>query len=55
MSRTPSRAPRTLPEAEIFATDNTAVITDPGDPRLNTALNRFACDVRATIRAGRRP
>lgn len=43
--------PRTLPEAEIFATDNTAVITDPGDPRLNTRLNRFACDVRATIRA----
>lgn len=42
---------RGLPDAEVFATDNTAVITDPKDPRLNTRLNGFACDVRATIRA----
>jgi hypothetical protein len=26
-----------LPDAEIFATNNTAVITDPADPRLATS------------------
>ncbi|MEU8137113.1 hypothetical protein [Streptodolium elevatio] len=40
-----------LPDAEIFATDNTAVITDPGDPRLDAHLLGFACEVRGIIRA----
>jgi hypothetical protein len=30
-----------LPDAEIFATKNTAVITDPGDPRLDDPLRGF--------------
>ncbi|WP_436775389.1 hypothetical protein [Yinghuangia sp. YIM S09857] len=38
-----------LPDAEIFATDNTAVITDPADPRLDARLLGFACEVRALI------
>ncbi|NUU23778.1 MAG: hypothetical protein HOV68_20085 [Streptomycetaceae bacterium] len=38
-----------MPDAEIFATNNTAVITDPQDPRLNTPLLRFACEVRGVI------
>ncbi|MGW6392913.1 hypothetical protein ACWFR1_20915 [Streptomyces sp. NPDC055103] len=37
--------------AEIFATDNTAIITDPEDPRLDTRLTRFAHEVRGIIRA----
>ncbi|MEU7072075.1 hypothetical protein AB0B30_14790 [Streptomyces narbonensis] len=42
--------------AELFATDNTAIITDPGDPRLDTRLIRFAHEVRAVILAhGARP
>ncbi|MGW8763407.1 hypothetical protein ACWGN5_13000 [Streptomyces sp. NPDC055815] len=44
------------PAAEIFATDNTAIITDPDDPRLNTRLTRFGHEVRRIIRAhGARP
>ncbi|MFF1508687.1 hypothetical protein [Streptomyces sp. NPDC058326] len=44
------------PAAEIFATDNTAIITDPDDPRLSTRLTRFDHEVRAIIRAhGARP
>lgn len=44
------------PAAEIFATDNTAVVTDPDDPRLRTRLTRFDHEVRAIIRAhGARP
>ncbi|MFF5923900.1 hypothetical protein ACFY8C_37085 [Streptomyces flavochromogenes] len=39
------------PAAEIFATDNTAVVTDPDDPRLRTRLTRFDHEVRAIIRA----
>jgi hypothetical protein len=39
-----------LPQAEIFATNNTAIITDPADPRLNTRLIRFAQQVRRIIR-----
>ncbi|MCX5380571.1 hypothetical protein [Streptomyces sp. NBC_00091] len=39
------------PAAEIFATDNTAVITDPADPRLQTRLKRFDREVREIIRA----
>ncbi|MFD4156016.1 hypothetical protein ACFWR4_25120 [Streptomyces hydrogenans] len=38
-------------EAEIFATDNTAIITDPDDPRLRTRLVRFGHEVRRIIRA----
>ncbi|MFE7601714.1 hypothetical protein [Streptomyces sp. NPDC057494] len=44
------------PAAEIFATDNTAIITDPDDPRLDTRLTRFGHEVRQIIRAhGARP
>ncbi|MFI0923995.1 hypothetical protein ACH4TP_08710 [Streptomyces sp. NPDC021012] len=44
------------PAAEIFATDNTTVITDPDDPRLDTRLVRFGHEVRQIIRAhGARP
>ncbi|MFF7778289.1 hypothetical protein ACFZCG_28230 [Streptomyces tanashiensis] len=44
------------PAAEIFATDNTAIITDPEDPRLDTRLPRFRHEVRQIIRAhGARP
>ncbi|MCX5195486.1 hypothetical protein OOK31_16505 [Streptomyces sp. NBC_00249] len=38
------------PTAEIFATDNTAIITDPADPRLTTRLTRFDHEVRSIIR-----
>lgn len=42
--------------AEVFATDNTAIITDPDDPRLDTRLTRFGHEVRAIILAhGARP
>jgi hypothetical protein len=37
------------PTAEIFATDNTAIITDPADPRLKTHLKRFDHEVRQII------
>jgi hypothetical protein len=37
--------------AQIFATNNTAVISDPHDPRLRTRLVRFERQVRETIRA----
>ncbi|MGO4462326.1 hypothetical protein AB4039_34315 [Streptomyces sp. M-16] len=39
------------PTAEVFATDNTAVITDPADPRLRTRLTRFDHEVRDIVRA----
>ncbi|MFB7997410.1 hypothetical protein ACFC4G_31865 [Streptomyces sp. NPDC056002] len=39
------------PTAELFATDNTAVITDPDDPRLRTRLTRFDHEVRGIMRA----
>ncbi|MFE5795680.1 hypothetical protein ACFQ8C_24320 [Streptomyces sp. NPDC056503] len=43
-------------EAEIFATDNTEIVTDPADPRLDTRLTRFGHEVRRIIRAhGARP
>ena len=38
-----------LPDAEIFATDNTAIITDPADPRLDTDLASFAADVTRIV------
>ncbi|TDD58633.1 hypothetical protein E1298_47015 [Actinomadura rubrisoli] len=37
------------PQAEIFATDNTAIITDPADPRLRTHLHRFDRQVRRIV------
>jgi hypothetical protein len=40
------------PDAEIFATSNTAVITDPADPRLNARLDRFARAVTDIIDEG---
>lgn len=44
------------PTAEVFATNNTAVITDPADPRLRTQLRGFDREVRGIIRAhGARP
>jgi Ca2+-binding RTX toxin-like protein len=39
-------------DAEIFATDNTAVITDPKDPRLNDRLERFGHRVERIIERG---
>ncbi|KOU16625.1 hypothetical protein ADK52_33030 [Streptomyces sp. WM6372] len=36
---------------EVFATNNTAVITDPDDERLRTRLTRFDHEVRRIIRA----
>jgi hypothetical protein len=41
-----------LAQAQIFATNNTAIITDPADPRLNDRLVRFAQQVRRIIREG---
>jgi hypothetical protein len=41
-----------LPDAEIFATSNTAVITDPDDPRLRTPLIAFAHEVERIVREG---
>ena len=38
-----------LPTAEIFATNNTATITDPNDPRLRTHLIGFAAEVDTII------
>jgi hypothetical protein len=41
-----------LPDAEIFATNNTAVITDPDDPRLRDKLTGFARDVERIVERG---
>jgi hypothetical protein len=41
-----------LPDAEIFATNNTAVITDPADPRLDDELRGFERKVERIIRRG---
>ncbi|MCX4545626.1 hypothetical protein [Streptomyces sp. NBC_01565] len=46
-----SQTTRDCPTAEIFATDNTAIITDPEDPRLDTRLTRFEREVRRIVRA----
>jgi hypothetical protein len=45
-------ADRDLPQAEIFATSNTAIITDPGDPRLKTRLIAFEHQVDSIVRDG---
>jgi hypothetical protein len=45
-----------LPDAELFATNNTAVITDPADPRLDDPLRAFGRKVERIIhRGGGRP
>ena len=41
-----------LPDAEIFATNNTAVISDPDDPRLDDHLKDFARDVERIVQHG---
>ncbi|MFJ9825173.1 hypothetical protein ACIRSU_12445 [Streptomyces sp. NPDC101160] len=47
---------RDCPAGEVFATNNTAIITDPADPRLRTRLTRFDREVRGIIQAnGARP
>jgi hypothetical protein len=43
---------RHAPDAEIFATNNTAVITDPADPRLDDNLKPFARTVERLVRDG---
>jgi hypothetical protein len=43
-----------LPDAEILVTDNTAVITDPADPRLDDELRGFERKVERIIRRRRR-
>ncbi|MYW02226.1 hypothetical protein GT354_28935 [Streptomyces sp. SID3343] len=40
-----------MPDAEIFVTNNTAIISDPHDPRLADRLLGFACEVRTIVRA----
>jgi hypothetical protein len=40
------------PDAQIFATNNTAVITDPADPRLGDPLRGFAREVERVIAKG---
>ena len=47
-----AHAAQPVPDAEIFATNNTAVITDPDDPRLDDRLGRFARTVNRIVRAG---
>lgn len=43
-------AAESLPAPEIFATNNTATITDPNDPRLKDRLVRFDIEVRGIVR-----
>src|SRR5687768_3454110 len=40
------------PDAELFATNNTSVITDPADPRLDVRLERFAQRVERIVERG---
>jgi hypothetical protein len=47
----PASSPR-LPDAELFATNNRATITDPADPRLKDTLRTFDRKVKAYIRGG---
>jgi Ca2+-binding RTX toxin-like protein len=48
----PTAAAHDDDEAEIFATNNTAVITDPADPRLRDRLKGFAREVERIIDDG---
>jgi hypothetical protein len=43
---------RRLPDAEIFASNSLAIITDPGDPRLDDRLVGFKREVKRIIRRG---
>jgi hypothetical protein len=43
---------RGLPDAQVFATDNTAVITDAADPRLRDPLKGFAREVERIVAKG---
>ena len=47
-----AHAAQPVPDAEIFATNNTAVITDPDDPRLDDRLGRFARVATRIVREG---
>ena len=40
------------PDAEMFATSNRALVTDPGDPRLEQRLTAFGRTVRRLIAQG---
>ena len=52
----PAASAADTPDAEIFATDNTALITDPDDPRLDDPLTEFARAVdRIVDRGGGEP
>jgi hypothetical protein len=48
----PTAAAHDNDEAEIFATNNTAVITDPADPRLQDRLKGFAREVERIVDEG---
>ena len=48
----PAATAHDLPDAKIFATNNTAVITDPDDPRLRDRLESFADEVEDIVREG---
>jgi hypothetical protein len=48
----PAPAHQYDPDAEIFATNNTRVITDPADPALSDRLRGFRAEVKRIIRAG---
>jgi RTX calcium-binding nonapeptide repeat (4 copies) len=48
----PSALAHGQPDAQIFATNNTAVITDPADPRLGDPLRGFAREVERVIAKG---
>ena len=48
----PAAAAAGAPDAEIFATDNTALITDLDDPRLDDPLTRFARTVERIVDRG---
>ncbi|MER6215463.1 hypothetical protein ACWC5F_20680 [Streptomyces sp. NPDC001272] len=55
-SPAPARTASHCPAGEVFATDNTDIITEPDDPRLTTRLARFDVEVRGIITAnGARP
>lgn len=46
----PAAAHERGPDAEIFATNNTRVITDPADPALQDRLRGFRAEVKRIIR-----
>jgi hypothetical protein len=48
----PAAAHERGPDAEIFATNNTRVITDPADPALQDRLRGFRAEVKRIIREG---